>query len=98
VIVTPDELANAYGLQMTCTITRGDKTTFSGSISTAEMNRKFEVLIEYLLRANAVPCASVLLTGTGIIVTEEAALQEGDVVSIEIPQIGLLQNAAAVVQ
>ena len=98
VIVTADEVPDPYTLHMTCTIKRGDQTTFSGSISTGEMNRKFEVLIEYLLRANPVPSGSVLLTGTGIIVTEEAALQPEDVVSIEIPQIGLLQNTAAVVQ
>ena len=97
VIITTDEVADPYALQMTCTITRGDQTTFKGSISTAEMNRKFETLIEYLLRANPVPCGSVLLTGTGIIVTEEAALQPGDEVSIEIPEIGVLRNTAALV-
>ena len=31
-------------------------------------------------------------TGTGIIVTEEAALREGDVVEIEIDEIGLLST------
>jgi 2-keto-4-pentenoate hydratase/2-oxohepta-3-ene-1,7-dioic acid hydratase in catechol pathway len=39
----------------------------------------------------------VLLTGTGIIVTEEAALQPGDVVRIEVPGIGALENRAAIV-
>ena len=53
---------------------RRDTTMFSGSVSTGAMSRKFETLIEYLLRANPVPAGSVLLTGTGIIVTEEAAL------------------------
>jgi hypothetical protein len=36
----------------------------------------------------------VLLTGTGIIQTEEAALQGNDVVEITIPEIGTLRNVA----
>lgn len=98
VILTADELEDPYSLEITCNIKRGDETTFSGSTSLREMNRKFEHLIEYLLRANAVPSGSVLLTGTGIIVTEEAALAPGDVVTIDIPGIGVLRNTAEIVQ
>jgi 2-dehydro-3-deoxy-D-arabinonate dehydratase len=82
---------------MTCTIRRGETTLFEGSTSTARIGRKIETLIEYLLRSNPVPAGSVMLTGTGIIVKEDAALQPGDVVTITIPEIGELSNAAAVV-
>ncbi|HYZ84115.1 MAG TPA: fumarylacetoacetate hydrolase family protein [Bryobacteraceae bacterium] len=98
VIVTEDEIANPYALQMTCTITRGSSLVFSGATSTSNLNRKFEHLTEYLLRANPVPAGSVLLTGTGIIVTEESALGPGDIVTIEVPEIGRLENRAAVIQ
>ena len=97
VIVTADELTDPYALDMTCTIRRGNRTIFEGSTSTSQLNRKFETLIDYLLRANPVPGGSVLLTGTGIIVTEEAALAPGDVVTIDVPGIGTLVNTAAVV-
>ncbi len=97
VIVTADELTDPYSLDMTCTIRRGETTTFSGAISTAKLGRKIEVLTEYLLRANKVPSGSVLLTGTGIIVTEEAALQPGDVVTITVSGIGELSNPAVIV-
>jgi 2-dehydro-3-deoxy-D-arabinonate dehydratase len=97
VIVTVDQMPDPYALDMTCTIQRGENTIFEGSISTSQINRKFETLIEYLYRANPVPGGSVLLTGTGIIVTEEAALQPGDVVTIEVPGIGKLANTAATV-
>ena len=97
VIVTADELTDPYSLDMTCTVKRGETTTFSGSISTAKLGRKIEVLIEYLLRANKVPSGSVLLTGTGIIVTEECALQAGDVVTIAVSGIGELSNPAVIV-
>ena len=98
VIVTADEITDPYALDMTCTITRNGETIFSGKTNTAQLNRKFETLTEYLLRANPVPGGSVLLTGTGIIVTEEAALAPGDVVTIEIPEIGTLQNVAVTVE
>lgn len=97
VIVTPDELDDPYRLEMTCTIARDGATIFSGSVSTSCLRRKLEELVGYLLRANPVPPGSVLLTGTGIIVTEEAALQPGDVVTISVPEIGELTNTAALV-
>lgn len=95
VIVTTDQIADPYALTITCTIQRGDKVIFQGSVSTSEIHRKFETLIEFLLRANPVPAGSVLLTGTGIIVKEDAALQPGDVVRIDVPEIGSLSNTAA---
>ena len=97
VIVTADELKDPYNLTLTCTIQRGGKTIFQGDVSTSRLHRKLETLIEYLLRANNVPAGSVLLTGTGIIVKEDAALAPGDSVSISVPEIGTLTNTAAVV-
>lgn len=98
VIVTPDEVPNPYNLQITCTIHRGDDLVFEGSVSTSDLNRKFETMLEFLMRANPVPAGSLLLTGTGIIAPESAALQPGDVVRIEIPEIGVLRNTAVPVQ
>jgi 2-dehydro-3-deoxy-D-arabinonate dehydratase len=97
VIVTTDEITDPYRLEMTCTITRGEKQVFSGSVSTSKLNRKFEDLVQYLLRSNPVPSGSILLTGTGIIVPEEAALHPGDVVTIRVPEIGELSNPAGIV-
>jgi 2-dehydro-3-deoxy-D-arabinonate dehydratase len=97
VIVTTDELDDPYNLEMTCRITRNGSVRFEGVTSTARLHRKFETLTEYLLRSNQVPAGSVLLTGTGIIVTEEAALGAGDTVSIRVRQIGELSNVAEVV-
>ncbi|MBI3210901.1 MAG: fumarylacetoacetate hydrolase family protein [Candidatus Solibacter usitatus] len=96
-IVTPDELGDPYKLDVTCTIRRGGKTIFSGTASTAQLHRKIETLVEYLLRANPVPGGSVLLTGTGIIVKEDAALAPGDVCSITIAGIGELSNPCEIV-
>ena len=94
VIVTADEMPDPYNLEMTCTVTREGRQIFSGSVSTARLHRKFETLIEYLRRANQTPAGTVLLTGTGIIVPQDAALAPGDVVTIRIPEIGELINHA----
>ena len=95
--VTTDEIVDPYSIGMGCTIERGGAPVFEGACSTAKMGRKLEVLIEYLMRANPVPAGSVLLTGTGIIVTQEAALQPGDVVTITGEGLGTLSNEAALV-
>jgi 2-dehydro-3-deoxy-D-arabinonate dehydratase len=98
VIVTADELVDPYNLEMSCTIVRNRQVLFSGKTSTARLHRRFETLLEYLLRCNHVPAASVLLTGTGIIVTEDAALQPGDTVGIGVREIGELTNRAILVE
>jgi 2-dehydro-3-deoxy-D-arabinonate dehydratase len=97
VFVTPDELGDLRALQMTCKIERGGRTLFSGAVGIDKLGRSIETLIDYLLRCNPAPAGTVLLTGTGIIATQEAALAPGDIVSIAIPQIGELRNPAAVV-
>lgn len=93
--VTADEVADPYSINLSCTIRRGGAVIFEGACSTAKLGRKIELLIEYLLRANPVPSCSVMLTGTGIIVGPDAALQAGDVVTIAGDGLGSLSNEAA---
>jgi 2-dehydro-3-deoxy-D-arabinonate dehydratase len=97
VMVTVDEIADARALHMTCSIRRGDVEIFAGETPIARLGRSFETLVEYLLRSNPVPAGSVVLTGTGIIVKEDAALEAGDVVTIRVAEIGELANTCAVV-
>jgi 2-dehydro-3-deoxy-D-arabinonate dehydratase len=97
VIVTADEIADPRALHMTCTVLRAGVETFSGATPISRLSRTFETLIEHLLRSNPVPAGSVLLTGTGIIVTEESALAPGDLVTIRVDGIGELSNPCAIV-
>lgn len=94
VLVTADALPDPYRLKVSCTIRRGASILFQGETTVGMMKRRIEELIDFLFLANTVPDATVLLTGTGIIQTEEAALQENDVVEITIPEIGTLRNMA----
>jgi 2-dehydro-3-deoxy-D-arabinonate dehydratase len=97
VIVPVEEMGELGQLEMTCTVRRGDEVRFTGSVCLAALTHMDE-LIQYLLRANPVPAGSVLLTGTGISIPEEAALAAGDTVLIRIPEVGELSNPAIVVQ
>jgi 2-dehydro-3-deoxy-D-arabinonate dehydratase len=97
-MVTADSLPDPYGLEMSCTITRAGQEVFSGSISTSKLHRRVDHLVEYLTRANHVPCGTVMLTGTGIIVPADAALAPGDIVTIRVAEIGELTNPAVTVE
>jgi 2-dehydro-3-deoxy-D-arabinonate dehydratase len=97
VIVTAGDIPDPYRLQMTCTVTRSEKVLFHGTVNTAKLHRRLETLVEYLTRANRVPTGTVLLTGTGIIVPQDAALAPGDVVTISVPEIGDLTNTVVIV-
>jgi 2-dehydro-3-deoxy-D-arabinonate dehydratase len=92
VIVTADEIPDPYRLRMTCTVTRAGNILYRGEVNTAKLHRRLETLVEYLVRANNVPAGTVVMTGTGIIVPQEAALAPGDVVTIAVPEIGELTN------
>jgi 2-dehydro-3-deoxy-D-arabinonate dehydratase len=96
-IVTPDEIPDPYQVEITCTISRGENTILSGRASTSSLHRKIDQMIDYVFRSNPIPSGSVLLTGTGIIVSEEAALMAGDVVTIDAVPIGRLSNMASLV-
>jgi len=74
-------------------VMRSRKTVFAGETSIAQMARTFEDLIQWLGRDNSFPHGVILLTGTGIVPTEEFTLQPGDVVKIAIDGIGELVNS-----
>ncbi len=98
VFVTPDELPELGNLEMSCVIARAGQQRFAGSASLAPVETRIDALLEYLLRANPVPAGSVLLTGAGIAVSDEAALAPGDTVTVRVPEIGELANPAVLVR
>jgi 2-dehydro-3-deoxy-D-arabinonate dehydratase len=96
-ILVADAAIDPYAFDITCTIERSGQAIFTESVSTSKLHRRLEELIAALRFANKVPAGSVLLTGTGIIVPQEAALAPGDIVRIRVPEIGELVNTAAIV-
>ena len=61
-------------------------------MNTDRIGRTFDELIHYLMLDNPIPDGTVVLTGTGVIVTREHALAPGDVVEIEVERLGVLRN------
>ncbi|CAA9300546.1 MAG: 2-dehydro-3-deoxy-D-arabinonate dehydratase [uncultured Chloroflexi bacterium] len=91
-IVTPDELGDPQALTLRCTIERGGETLFEDSVGLDRIKRTFEELIHYLRLNNPIQDGAVLTTGTGIIVTQEQALREGDTITLYCDPIGSLRH------
>lgn len=91
-LVTADEIDDPYDIDIRCRILRDDAVVFDGEANTSQLARSFDELNEYLYRDNLIPSGTVVSTGTGIIVPSDLGLQEGDIVVIESPEIGVLSN------
>ena len=74
-------------------ITRAGRTVFTGNTTLAELKRDPKQLVEYLLRDNTFADGVFLMTGTGIVPGDDFTLSSGDVIRINIDQIGALENA-----
>jgi 2-dehydro-3-deoxy-D-arabinonate dehydratase len=91
-VVTGETIGDPHNVKMTLTIEREGDVAFTGSTSTDQMVRSCEELAEFFRRYNYIPESVALLTGTSIIPPDDFTLEEGDLVSIEIENIGTLQN------
>jgi 2-dehydro-3-deoxy-D-arabinonate dehydratase len=73
-------------------IERKGSVAFAGETDLDHMKRGFEELIDWLGRENDLVQGAFLLTGTGIVPPDDFTLENGDVVSISITNIGTLVN------
>lgn len=96
-IVTPDEIPDPYALALECCVTRGTTEVFRGEASTAQLKRRYEEIVGFLLRSNTIRTGTVLSTGTGIIQPLGSGLEAGDVATISCPELGVLANPVALV-
>jgi 2-dehydro-3-deoxy-D-arabinonate dehydratase len=65
----------------------------SDSTTLASLKREPEQLVDFLFRENSHPNGCLLMTGTGIVPSDDFSLQIGDVVEIAIDGIGQLKNS-----
>jgi 2-dehydro-3-deoxy-D-arabinonate dehydratase len=73
-------------------VRRGDRVAFEGETNVSQMARSFQDLVDWLARDNSFPHGVILLTGTGIVPTEDFTLEAGDEVVIAIEGLGTLVN------
>ncbi len=82
---------------MRASISRNGKIVWQAQTSLGALNRTFADLVSYLFRCQIFPHGVILSTGTGIVPPMEIALAQGDVVSISVDQIGILENPVVVI-
>jgi len=73
-------------------IIRDGYDVFGGQISINQMKRQHTELIGFLFREMNFPNGVYLMTGTCLVPNDTFTLQVGDLVRIEIPEIGVLKN------
>jgi len=87
-----DTLPAMDELHVDLKINRDDQLVFDQQTSGAEMARSFQDLVGWLGRDNSLPAGGFLMTGTGIVPSNDFTLLPGDVVHISIAGIGTLSN------
>ncbi len=90
------EVADPKDLTIDLVIRRDDDEVFTGTTSTAQLARPLPHLVDYLVRASSFPDGAALATGTGIVPEMDFSLRQGDVVEIEIEEVGRLVNRVEV--
>jgi 2-dehydro-3-deoxy-D-arabinonate dehydratase len=89
--------AEAREWKIAIEIRREKQSVFAGETSIGQIKRGFEELAGFLFRSQIFPHGAVLLTGTGVVPSDNFTLKERDVVRIEVTGIGVLQNTVIVV-
>jgi len=90
-LATEDEMSE---LTIEMFIERDGEEVFSGETSVKQMKRTLSELVSFLFRQMAFPYGVFLMTGTGIVPTQEFTLEPGDQVTITIGDL-VLENPVA---
>jgi len=93
ILVTDQPLDKKTNIHMH--IERAGEEVFRGSVCIDQIKRGFEELAGFLYRECTFPHGSFLMTGTGIVPGSDFTLESGDLITIEIAGIGVLQNTVA---
>jgi len=76
-------------------IMRQGKAVFTGATTLAQLKRQPQELVGYLFRHNSFPNGVFLMTGTGIVPPNDFTLASGDLIQIEVSNLGQLCNTVA---
>ena len=90
--IRPAWEVDASDLAISLRVTRGDTVAWEGGTRTSQLNRPLESLVGCLFAEEYFPHGVIISTGTGIVPEMEFTLTAGDLVTIEIEQVGTLTN------
>jgi 2-dehydro-3-deoxy-D-arabinonate dehydratase len=83
---------DADDLAINLRITRQGAVAWSGSTRTSQLARPLQSLVDWLFAEDHFPDGVIISTGTGIVPEMDFTLAPGDLVTIEIDQVGTLTN------
>ncbi|MFE6510028.1 fumarylacetoacetate hydrolase family protein [Nocardioides sp. NPDC057767] len=86
------EVLDPTGLDITLVVRRSGQEVVTARTSSDQLVRPIQQLVDYLFAANDFPDGVALATGTGIVPDMDFSLRPGDVVEIEIAEVGRLLN------
>jgi len=84
------EVADPYALVIALTISRGGHVVWSGTANTSQLHRTYDELVSCLLHSDVHPDGVILSTGTCLVPPAPFSLGHGDIVRIDISDIGTL--------
>jgi len=96
-VASSDTVGDPHDLEMSIDISREGESLYEDATSTGDMDRSCEELTSYYTRHNTVPDLAVLLTGTALVPEDSFSLQENDRITIDIENIGRLENSVRTV-
>jgi 2-dehydro-3-deoxy-D-arabinonate dehydratase len=79
-------------LAVSLEITRDDAVAWAGGTRTSQLHRPLPGLVDCLFAEEQFPDGVIISTGTGIVPEMDFTLRPGDLVTIEIEQVGRLAN------
>jgi 2-dehydro-3-deoxy-D-arabinonate dehydratase len=86
------EIGDPYALSIELTISRAGTVEWTGTASTAQLRRRYDELVRYLMFADVHPEGAVLSTGTCLVPPMPFTLDEGHAVRISVGEVGTLEN------
>lgn len=90
------EVPDATALAITLVVRRGEHEVVAAETSSSRLVRPIQQLVDHLFAANDFPDGAALATGTGIVPDMGFSLQSGDMVEIEVAEVGRLTNRVEV--
>ena len=97
-ITLKEAIKDPYNIEITCKITRNGKVLYEGEANTSGLKRKYEELVDYVTRCQPKMDVVVIMTGTGMCIPLEAALQVGDIVEFHADEVGTLVHGCEEVE
>ena len=90
--IRPAWEVDASDLAISLRISRADAVVWSGGTRTSQLNRPLQSLVDCLFAEENFPDGVIISTGTGIVPEIDFTLAPGDLVAIEIEEVGTLAN------